>query len=318
MHKILQTLTLTLGVFLCCGLAAAENLRVAAWNIADFHHELGVEARPDIGTRRYTADFNALKRYARTLGADVVALQEIATEEAARLLYPESEFWLFMSSRYTEEQAAGVGSGIYTAIAVRKGAGITPVTQADLHGLQVNPLPSDPEQARPTRRGTAVLLDVHGSKLWVLSVHLKSSCPTVLKLDQSIQRSCQLLWQQRLVLKRWMDERRLRGEEFIVAGDFNRRFGQLKDRGLLWKYLADVQEEGDEPTVVRYPTTETRKCTTRKGQSPHPIDWFFVSPDLNLRTVKRSYREVRWSRADTDRHGQRLSDHCPIRIDFEY
>jgi hypothetical protein len=66
------------NILLFAGDVSAETtFRIATWNIANFHHEAGVELRESIGTKRLDADFLALKRYADGLDADIIALQEI-------------------------------------------------------------------------------------------------------------------------------------------------------------------------------------------------------------------------------------------------
>ena len=295
-----------------------DQIRIASWNIADFHHQTGIEARPDIGTRRYSADFLALERYAKLLDADIVALQEIATREAAERLFPVSEYRVFMSSRYTEDLKQRHGEDIYTAIAIRKKRNITVVQQRDVVGLQIDPaaeeLANPESQVKPTRRGTAVELRINNEVLWVMSIHLKSGCNQIRKLHKSRQRSCQALWQQRVPIKRWMEERRNSGHAFVIAGDFNRRFGQLDNRGLLWSYLDDFKPD----RLIKFPVTERRACPTRKGKSTEPIDWIVMSNEMGQRVVDSSYQELRWTYEEKKYHRNRLSDHCPISVDVAY
>lgn len=322
MYKIFQTLILgrplslaLIGfiVFASSPASADQVHRIASWNIADFHHGIGVEARSKIGTARYPADFKLLQKYASVIDADIITLQEIVTERAARLLFPDKHYWLFMSSRYREDLAAGAEPDIYTAIAVRKSAGIKPIRQSDLAELQIHPAGDNPYE-RSTRRGTALLLDINGDWVWVMSVHLKSSCPKVKKLSRSRQHACKMLWQQTLSLKRWIDEKIQQRRNFVIGGDFNRRFGRLKDKGEMWTSLS--QAELGKPTIIRFPQTQLRRCPTRKGKGVHPIDWFVVNADFAPKFKLDSYFETRWSRAEANKHHNRLSDHCPIHIDF--
>ncbi|MES0120500.1 hypothetical protein NKK52_31920 [Mesorhizobium sp. C277A] len=90
-RHVVVLLPSNLGTILFCipSLAFAEtNIRLASWNIANFHHHVDVELREGIGTKRQQADFEALKRYAEGLAADVVALQEVGTQEAVARLFP--------------------------------------------------------------------------------------------------------------------------------------------------------------------------------------------------------------------------------------
>lgn len=295
-----------------CAAAGDKPIRFASWNIANFHHKSGFEARRDIGTRRYAADFASLQIYAEKVDADVVALQEIVTERAARLLYPAADYWLLMSSRYEPEKSQG-GEDIYTALAIKKNRGIKILERRDLAELEVRPSSSHSKH-RPTRRGTAALLAIDGKPIWVMSVHLKSSCPKVKWPQKSRQHACQLLWQQTVTLKKWINQRIANNEGFLIMGDFNRRFGQLKNYGGVWRYLNTF--DGEAPLLRRFPTSELRRCATRKGKSMHPIDWFVADREFARSLNPDSYFETRWTREHTARHWQRLSDHCPIHIDM--
>ena len=290
--------------------AQADQLVIGAWNIADLHHEEGVEARPGIGTRRSSGDFDTIIRYSDLFGreggpADVVALQEIGTEEGAYRIFPQSEYDVLMSSRYHAD--GGSGGDIYTAIAVRKGSGITIIRQEDLMGLAI----ADSE-GYSTRAGTAALLEFNGTRFWFLSVHLKSSCSHVENADTSLRDDCQLLWRQMDPLVGWIEAQRSEGLPFIIAGDFNRRFRQFQNEGPVWEII----NGGDlnEPWMSQHPETITRKCPTRKGNSTQPIDWILVDASVAHWFVEGSFWERRFSNDDVQTSGRRISDHCPISI----
>ena len=104
-----------------CGLPSrAQTLRVATWNIENFWHvEGGIFAGPYKGrdTLRYKDDYAALRATIEALDADVWALQEMGSPEAARALFPEDQWQLVFSARY--DRAAQ--RDIYTALAVRRG-----------------------------------------------------------------------------------------------------------------------------------------------------------------------------------------------------
>jgi endonuclease/exonuclease/phosphatase family metal-dependent hydrolase len=312
----LATPTLLLIAYIAGASAAdAGRLRVAAWNIADLHHEAGVELRPDIGTRRSEADFSALQKYADGLDADIVALQEIGTREGAERLFPKERYHLRMSGRYDENLARGIEDGIYTAVAVRRKPDLKILQQNDLAALSVG------DGRYSTRRGTALLLDVDGTRLWILSVHLKSSCSRSKSPGKSSDRDCQIFWQQRLPLKAWIDERRAEGIPFVIAGDFNRRFRLFESEGPFWQYLntADTGQSAPAPSkFVRHPETVKRLCPTRKGRDTQPIDWILLPAEIAHWYQPKSFWETRFSREDAKVHGQRLSDHCPIHIDLKW
>lgn len=291
----------------------ADRLTIGAWNIADLHHEENVEARPGIGTRRSTEDFDNIIKYANLFGrdggaADIIALQEIGTEEGAQRIFPEADYEILMSSRFHDD--GGAGGDIYTAIAVRKESGVTVVRQDDLMGLAI----SD-SHGYSTRAGTAALLEFEGDRFWFLSVHLKSSCSHIEDADTSNRDDCELLWRQMDPLVGWIEARRNDEVPFIIAGDFNRRFRQFQNEGPVW----EVINGGDlnEPWLSQHPESVTRKCPTRKGRSTQPIDWILIDATVAHWYVEGSFWERRYSRADVEASGRKISDHCPISIQIE-
>jgi endonuclease/exonuclease/phosphatase family metal-dependent hydrolase len=303
--------------------ASAAEIRIASWNIANLHHQPDVEQRPGIGTRRKSGDFDLLQRYAATIGrddapADIIALQEIGTQLGAEKIFPTDLYTVVMSKQYHRDVAAGQGDEIYTGVAIRKNRGITIVRQDDLEELAVPH--TDGSETRPTRTGAALLLEVNGTRLWFVSVHLKSSCSHIENADTSIVSDCVTFWKQRVPLRNWIKQRIAEGLPFIIAGDFNRRFRQFGDEGPFWSALNN--NDLNDPILVKHPETATRKCPTRKGTSTEPIDWIVLDAGIADLVRDGSYWERRFSRPDVDATGgktsQRLSDHCPINIVLEF
>jgi len=304
---------LALAALLLATSAVAETkLRVAAWNIADLHHEAGVEARPTIGTKRSNADLEKLIQYAADIDADVIALQEIATKEAAERIFGD-DYKIFMSGRKKVDLSDEKSNGIYTAIAVRKTNKIKVLIEQDLKTLGITQ--EKDGETYSTRWGKSLLLEIGGEKLWFLSVHLKSSCSSTNKLDISTSEHCQILWQQQAPLTQWINERVEKNIPFIVAGDFNRRFRQLKDEGRLWAALNN--DDLENPVLVKHPETVTRKCPTRKGKSTEPIDWILLDASIAHWYIEDSFWETRFRNEDVKKHWRRLSDHCPIHVDLQ-
>lgn len=90
--------------------AAGNSDRVAIWNIANFWHVPGEYLRPGQdggpGQIRTEPDFDAIRALAASLNADVIALQEIASPEAARIAFPEADYDLIFSDRFVTDLAA--------------------------------------------------------------------------------------------------------------------------------------------------------------------------------------------------------------------
>lgn len=319
----MMRIAVSLLFFALVSAASAGEIRIASWNIANFHHQPEVEQRPGIGTKRKAGDFGRLLGYAEKLGrdeapADIIALQEIGTQRAAERIFPVGQYDVVMSKQYHRDVAAGQADDIYTAVAIRKNRGISIVRQEDIEALAVPH--TDSSGTRPTRSGAALLLEISGTRLWVVSVHLKSSCSTVAHPDTSTNADCVTFWKQHAPLSQWIKRRTDEGAPFIIAGDFNRRFRQFGDDDPFWKALND----GDlgEPILVRHPETAVRKCPTRLGTSTQPIDWIMLDARIADWVREGSYWERRYSRSDVNATGgtgsQRLSDHCPVSLDLDF
>lgn len=314
------------GLVLTIGSAQAETIRIGAWNIQDLHHEEGVHLRAFNSGRsveRTAADFALLIEYRDKFGrdaksADVIALQEIGTKAALDRLFPSAEYHTIMSPRWENDDAPEGKGDVYTAIAVRKASGVTVIDEDPLLALSV--LHSD---GRPTRAGTGALLEANGQQFWFLSVHLKSSCSTTKNAHVSTADDCRTLWKQMPALKNWIDAKSATGLPYIVAGDFNRRFRQFNDEGSVWELMngidpANAEDTEVSPRLVKHPLTVTRRCPTRKGTSPEPIDWIVLDVSLAEKYVEGSFWERRFSYKDINaaQRGKGLSDHCPISIDL--
>ena len=148
---------------------------------------------------RSREDIAALKRHARTLDADVVALQEVDGPEAARLVFPDYQFCF--SGRVAVQN---------NGFAIRRGLPF--LCAPDLADLSMND---------DVRRGVELrLFPDTPQELRLLSVHLKSGCARD-SLD-SARPNCGVLARQVPVLERWIDAQAAENKPFAVLGDFNR------------------------------------------------------------------------------------------------
>jgi len=292
-----------------------DRIRVSAWNIANFDGDAGDVARPGIGTARDIDDFRALNRYRRLVGADIFALQEIAEPSSLKTIFPADKFDVHFSGRFDKDMANGQEDGIYTAIVVNRNPDIKFIRQEDLEGLGIETTDSD-GTVHSTRWGTAILLEIHEKPVWVVSVHLKSSCSNTRRANTSTKKDCKIFWQQSDPLRKWALNRTAAGESFIIAGDFNRRFRSFDYKGVFWTRINN--DNLDDPLMINPPMGVDRLCRTRKGRSTEPIDWILVSSNLTEKVIERSIFETRFSRDDTRDVGSGLSDHCPIHLDMNF
>ncbi|WP_108814375.1 endonuclease/exonuclease/phosphatase family protein [Loktanella sp. Alg231-35] len=306
----------------------SDPLVLGAWNIQDLHHQKGVHLRDFDGflsVKRRTEDFELLEKYRDLFGrggqpADVIALQEIGTRAALERLFAPSEYITIMSPRWENDDAAPGDGDVYTAITVRRDSGVSVIGGA-AHASALEVLHTD---GRPTRAGTGAILEFEGQQFAFLSVHLKSSCNGTRNIHRSPPGDCGTLWLQTPALRAWIEDMQSRGLPVIIAGDFNRRFREMNFEGSLWETINGIDptvENGvADPNFVALPQTTPRLCSTRKGSSSQPIDWFLVEQPLARTFVQGSYWERRWTEDDRSaaQGGRGLSDHCPISITLEF
>src|SRR3712207_1078243 len=290
--------------------AAEETIRVATWNIANLHHVVGEALRPGAAARS-EEDHAVLRKYARRMNADIVALQEVNGPRAARLVFPAEEYDLFFSGRYADDLAAGRESDrIYTGFAVRRGI-FDGITKRDVASLGVQHT-----DGRLVRWGTEIMVERDGRRMRLLSVHLKSGCAQG-SLENPTDNDCVTLAAQRAPLEQWIDEAARGTMPFAVLGDFNRRFDRFGQGDHFWGEIDDGDPAGLD--LWRLPSGEESNCW--RGTSRHfaqPID-FLVFDDRAWRKVAQAtFREVTWDSEDQDVARATPSDHCPKTVEIRF
>jgi endonuclease/exonuclease/phosphatase family metal-dependent hydrolase len=257
----------------------ASQLRLATWNL------YWLSAEPASGmVQRSEADYAHLRRYARQLDADVISLQEVDGEEAARRVFDPAIYAFHFTSDGKNRQKTGF---------------------AFKHSLRVKLQPDLVELAiSRTRRGADILVYVGDRMIRLLAVHLKSGC-----FDDpmtSSKRACNVLNQQLPVLESWIDARAGEGVPFAVLGDFNRRF---VEGDTFWPEIDDHDPaEADLTAVTR---GQTSRCWN--GRYPVYIDHIVLSRSAGLWLQPGSFHQLQYDQADSSRR-KVLSDHCPVAV----
>ena len=212
-------------------LAVPAELHLATWNLewlmnAETARDLRVRCQR--GERRLPcdvvqtgarseADFQALRRHAERLDADVVALQEVEDASAASRVF---RGYAFCFSARRDRQNVG--------FAVRRGLAFR--CEADVEALSLDD--------RVRRGSVLTLFPGEPSELRLLSIHLKSGCSRD-PLEGSMA-SCRTLARQGPVLGAWIDAQMASGRPFAILGDFNRDLrGDRKASDGLWAQIAD-------------------------------------------------------------------------------
>jgi len=261
-------------------IARAETLSVATWNLNWLHRNLGGGE-----IKRSSNDYRALARYARMLRADVIALQEVDGERAARRVFRADEYEITCTDRDSEQR---VCFAIRHGVSWRKNPDYRPLGVAG------------------TRYGAGITVRLGGERVRMLAVHLKSGCFDEDVTDPATE-ECRTLAEQLVALEHWVDARSHASEAALVLGDFNRR---MHERDPFWREIDDGFPEGSD--LVNY--TAGREALCNEGRFPQFID-HIVANEAAARYVEAStFREL--SYRGEDRRNFELSDHCAISVDL--
>lgn len=288
--------------------AAPAELKLATWNLEWFMTPETLRAltpacspadAPRDGARRAVPcdvahdlarsreDIAALKRHARALNADVVALQEVDGPEAARLVFPDYQFCF--SGRIAVQN---------NGFAIRRGLPF--LCSPDLADLSMND---------DVRRGVELrLFPGTAQEMRLLSVHLKSGCARD-SLD-STRPSCGELARQVPALERWIDAQASERKPFAVLGDFNRDLRREPAGASVWAEIDD----GSPPEADLVNTAEGQafqNCMPSQTFSGF-IDYIILGRQMAQGLVMDSFGRELFPPKDALR--RKLSDHCPVFI----
>ena len=304
--RLISALWLVLAAF--PGISADRDLILAAWNIEHLAAEDDRGCRP-----REAGDYKAIRRYLRQAGADVIAFQEVENLRAAQRVFPASDYDIHISERPTREFPECydiVRNRLMqrTGFAVRKDLaarlGLKAVRQPDVSELQ-----GSRESGRwgvylvlePVAAGGGDLQPLH-----LLSIHLKSGCTYQAVGGKKARENCRLLHGQVETLSGWINARARLGQDFIIAGDFNRQLDQLSDE--VWLRLESGGRSGTYVDLekalhgIKHPRPYNPKY-------PFAIDHIVYNQALDgLVAEEETYFDVR---------ADRYSDHLPLFAVFD-
>jgi endonuclease/exonuclease/phosphatase family metal-dependent hydrolase len=301
---------LSLTLILWSGIAGAAptELKIATWNLEWFMTPETLRAltpectpadAPRDGARRSVPcdvahelarsreDITALRRHARTLDADIVALQEVDGPDAARLVFPGHEF-CFSGRVAVQNNGFAIRRGLPFSCA----PDVLDLSLKDdvRRGVEVRVFPGTPQELR------------------LLSVHLKSGCSRD-SLD-STRPSCSVLASQVPVLERWIDAQAAEHKPFAVLGDFNRDLRREPAGVSLWAEIDDAIP----PAADLVNTAEGQafqNCMPSQTFSGF-IDYIVLGRQMAQGLVAESFGRALFRPKDALR--RKLSDHCPVFI----
>ena len=242
-------------------------------------------------------DYASLRRYAATLAADIVALQEVDGPEAAAQVFPGYDF-CFSTRPHTQKNG----------FAIRRGL----------------PFRCEPEYVplsldNAVRRGVvATFFPGTANEFRLMSVHLKSGCPAGPLTAEG--RNCELLSRQVEPLKQWIESEARAGHRFGVLGDFNRRF--TLEKGAAHDEQGRLVNVFPELNSVNLPAARLTNITGREKFTPCTtdseyrefIDNILLGKELAGAVLRKSFVRVVFNDQDAKQHW--LSDHCPVGIEL--
>ena len=306
-----RTLALLIGLCLLSPVRAASQppqLKLATWNLEWFMKPETLRAltpactppdAPRDGARRSipcdvaheltrsNEDIAALRRHARSLDADVIALQEVDGAEAAKLVFTDHEFCF--SGRVAVQNN---GFAIRRGLPFTCGPDLTEISLQDdvRRGVELRVFP-----------GTA-------SEMRLLSVHLKSGCAR--DSLTSTRPNCVELGRQMPALEQWIDTQASENRPFAVLGDFNRDLRREPAGVTVWGAIDDH----DPPSADLVNTADGQNfqnCLPSQTFSGY-IDYILLDARMARGLVKNSFGRELYRPRDAAR--RKLSDHCPVFI----
>jgi endonuclease/exonuclease/phosphatase family metal-dependent hydrolase len=255
--------------------AADRPLRIASWNLEFLAQKDGTGCEP-----RTATDYEAMRRIADSLDADVVAFQEAETVAAAARVFDPAHYTIVMEARPGEASGSCGGNHpdqqfIRQAVgfAIKKGVAFD--RNADV---------------------TSLTLGTKGhAPIRLLGVHLKSGC-----FSGGDAKACPTLLQQIPALENWIDTAAKGPTRFAVLGDWNRRLAQPGDQ--VWAEIDDKDPENADLRLADEGATP--RCDSR-------YDSFIDHIVLDKRSgdALAAFAETQY--APGEKH---YSDHCPVMV----
>ena len=250
----------------------AESLHIATWNVEHLNEDNDSGCIP-----RSDDDYEYIAERIADLDADVVAIQEVESADAAYRVFPKSEWVVVMSDRPNNRGSEGgaICWGTDDKHLRHQATGVAIRRNVD---FEINPSYAHLAGDNPNQRwGTDVTIQGNAMSFRLLSVHLASGCWGS-EQDEDTRRSniCETLQGQVARLAEWINERNSNDEAFVVLGDFNRRLALSGDWAAA--QLLDASRHTSLATAnVRVGTTQDDWCD---AQYPDLIDHILVSNGL--------------------------------------
>ena len=272
--------------------AQTHSLSVATWNVEHLAYPIDSGCKP-----RSAEQFAKLQDYAKNIQADIVGLQEVASEKAVHLLFPEDEWIVIMSQRADSKAYVCRGSEREStqqkvAFAVRKSVALATVLQHEAFSLDSGGL----------RRGLEIQIESDYGNVAILNVHMKSGC-FVDNYARSNTDACLTFAKQAPLLDAWLEEKEKQGLPYMIIGDFNHRLSAPYNH--LTQQLS-TNTDNTKSTMIN----TTAPLIGCHPYYPAPIDHILIghfdTSSLSLDTEIYAF--------DNMEPKKMLSDHCAVSL----
>ncbi|GLT14093.1 endonuclease/exonuclease/phosphatase family protein [Vibrio algivorus] len=272
------------------------TLNIATWNIEWLTTNPSHSIKE---SKRDSEDFSRLNNKFNQISPAILAFQEVDSIEAIQKVVGH-EYQVYLSDRakpqYSNLQFPDINQ--YTGFAISKNW---------LMENQANIVDPEDISLLPNSKlrfaAYIVLKQANQPDIHLLSVHLKSGCPTKKKRS----RSCRQLSEQAEQLNQWLTRRVNRQESFIVMGDFNHNLAFKGD--WMWQQLTYGLDDQAKLATQMTPAICQVKSNRKPNQLyryPSLIDHIIVSQANHTQGTQ----QITFTRQEA--LNDHLSDHCPV------
>ena len=288
--------TLVLVILTSC----SSEIRFVAWNMEHLAENVGEGCVP-----RQESDYTELRNFARTLDADVFALQEVESLKAVAKVFPEKDWNIIVSDRPASSSYNCYGNGQKStqqrvALVIKKGVnfenlGTFKELALDREGL---------------RYGLIANIINQKDTIEVMSVHLKSGC-FVQDYSSSSRRACGTFQKQVPLLDTWIEKKIKSDRPFILLGDFNHRIANPDNK--LWQVMTEMENKA---VVISNSMQDLKGC---HPSYPEPIDHILMGAGAEKLQIRGSETVYYFSeKPESMTEEDMLSDHCPIGVELKF
>ncbi|MCF7353447.1 endonuclease/exonuclease/phosphatase family protein [Vibrio sp. CK2-1] len=273
-----------------------STLNIATWNIEWLTTNPSHSIKE---SKRDSQDFSVLSGKFRQISPDILAFQEVDSIEAIQKVVGD-DYQIYLSDRAKPQYANLQFNDLnqYTGFAVSK-KWLKENQATIIDPKDISLLPNS-----KLRFATYIVLkQPNQADMHLLSVHLKSGCPTKKKRS----RSCRQLSEQADQLNQWLTTRVSNQDSFIVMGDFNHNLSYKGD--WMWQQLTNGLNNQAKLATQTTPAI----CQVKSNRNPNKL---YRYPSLIDHIIVSQANHPQGTQqvvfTEQEALNYHLSDHCPV------